>query len=39
MKRIDVNLRGAIPMNQFLSYFQTKIKKFAQKIWLNTKNF
>jgi len=29
MKRIDRKLRGAIPMLEFLYYFETKIKKFA----------
>ena len=28
MKRIDKNLRGAIPMVDFLNYFNAKIKKF-----------
>jgi hypothetical protein len=30
MKKIDTNLRGAIPMVEFLNYFGPKIKKFAQ---------
>ena len=31
MKRIDYNLRGAISMNDFIMYFDPKIKKFSLK--------
>ena len=31
MKRIDTKLRGAIPMTEFLNYFNRKIMKWGEK--------